>query len=209
MATPDTVQKLIKLGFEVRFSRRQRRRRLDDAAYAEAGASIVEGADALWSARHRLEGARTETDPADGTDECSRLREGGWSLLIQPATSGPLIERLAARKATVIALDQIPRISRAQKMDVLSSMANIAGYRAVIEAANHFGSFFSGQITAAGAYDRRRCRHRCGCRRPRGHRCRSGSGCRGSRSTSAGCQGAGRELGGTLPRAGVPCRRVG
>ena len=152
-ATPDTVQKLIKLGFEVAVqSGAGEGAKLDDAAYAEAGASIVQGADALWSGSDIVLKVRApETDPADGTDECSRLREGGWLIsLIQPATSGPLIERLAARKATVIALDQIPRISRAQKMDVLSSMANIAGYRAVIEAANHFGSFFSGQITAAG-----------------------------------------------------------
>jgi len=152
-ATPDTVQKLIKLGFEVSVqSGAGEGAKLDDAAYAEAGATIVEGADALWSGADIVLKVRSpETDPADGTDECARLREGGWLIsLIQPATSGPLIERLAARKSTVIALDQIPRISRAQKMDVLSSMANIAGYRAVIEAANHFGSFFSGQITAAG-----------------------------------------------------------
>ncbi len=152
-ATPDTVQKLIKLGFEVAVqSGAGEGAKLDDAAYEAAGASIVEGAQALWGGSDIVLKVRSpETDPADGTDECARLREGGWLIsLIQPATSGPLIERLAARKATVIALDQIPRISRAQKMDVLSSMANIAGYRAVIEAANHFGSFFSGQITAAG-----------------------------------------------------------
>ena len=69
---------------------------------------------------------------------------------IWPAQNPELLERLAARKATVLAMDAVPRITRAQKLDALSSMANIAGYRAVIEAAHHFGRFFTGQITAAG-----------------------------------------------------------
>jgi NAD(P) transhydrogenase subunit alpha len=152
-ATPDTVGKLIKLGFEVSVQAGAGEgAKLTDDAYAEAGATVVSDVHALWAESDIVIKVRSpETDPADGTDECERLREGGWLIsMIQPATNGPLVERLAARKGTVIALDQIPRISRAQKMDVLSSMANIAGYRAVIEAANHFGSFFSGQITAAG-----------------------------------------------------------
>jgi len=152
-ATPDTVGKLIKLGFEVSIqSGAGEGAKLADAAYAEAGAEVVQDVNALWAESDIIIKVRSpETDPADGTDECERLREGGWLIsMIQPATNGPLVERLAARKSTVIALDQIPRISRAQKMDVLSSMANIAGYRAIIEAANHFGSFFAGQITAAG-----------------------------------------------------------
>ena len=152
-ATPDTVGKLIKLGFEVSVqSGAGEEAKLSDEAYEKAGATLVPDVQDLWSQSDIVLKVRApETDPADGSDECERLREGGWLIsLVQPATNGPLVERLAARKATVIALDQIPRISRAQKMDVLSSMANIAGYRAVIEAANHFGSFFSGQITAAG-----------------------------------------------------------
>ncbi len=152
-ATPDTVGKLIKLGFDVSVqSGAGEGAKLSDDAYADAGADLVEDVLDLWSKSDIVLKVRApETDPADGSDECDRLREGGWLIsLIQPATNGPLVERLATRKGTVIALDQIPRISRAQKMDVLSSMANIAGYRAVIEAANHFGSFFSGQITAAG-----------------------------------------------------------
>jgi len=152
-ATPDTVRKLIKLGFDVSVQAGAGEgAKLEDDLYAQAGATIVDDVNALWSDTDIILKVRgPETDPADGVDECERLRDGGWLIsLIQPATNGPLIERLASRKATVIALDQIPRISRAQKMDVLSSMANIAGYRAVIEAANHFGSFFSGQITAAG-----------------------------------------------------------
>jgi NAD(P) transhydrogenase subunit alpha len=152
-ATPDTVGKLMKLGLEVSVQAGAGAgAKLADALYAAAGATIVEDASSLWADVDIVLKVRApETDPADGTDECTRLREGGWLIsMIQPGTNGPLVERLATRKATVIALDQIPRISRAQKMDVLSSMANIAGYRAVIEAANHFGSFFSGQITAAG-----------------------------------------------------------
>ena len=152
-ATPDTVGKLIKLGFDVSVqSGAGEGAKLSDDAYAEAGATMVDDVATLWAESDIVLKVRApETDPADGTDECERLREGGWLIsMIQPATNGPLVERLSARKGTVIALDQIPRISRAQKMDVLSSMANIAGYRAVIEAANHFGSFFSGQITAAG-----------------------------------------------------------
>ena len=152
-ATPDTVGKLIALGFDVSVQAGAGEgAKLGDSAYRDAGATIVDDAQGLWAESDIVLKVRApETDPADGTDECDRLREGGWLIsMVQPATNGPLVERLAARKATLIALDQIPRISRAQKMDVLSSMANIAGYRAVIEAANHFGSFFAGQITAAG-----------------------------------------------------------
>jgi NAD(P) transhydrogenase subunit alpha len=152
-ATPDTVGKLMALGFEVSVqSGAGEGAKLEDSAYRDAGATIVDDVNELWADSDIVLKVRApETDPADGTDECERLREGGWLIsMVQPATNGPLVERLAARKATLIALDQIPRISRAQKMDVLSSMANIAGYRAVIEAANHFGSFFAGQITAAG-----------------------------------------------------------
>src|SRR5438046_8519686 len=79
------------------------------------------------------------------------MREGGTLVsFIWPAQNPELLQQLAARKATVLAMDSVPRISRAQKLDALSSMANIGGYRAVIEAAHHFGRFFTGQITAAG-----------------------------------------------------------
>jgi NAD(P) transhydrogenase subunit alpha len=152
-ATPDTVKKLIRLGFEVAVQAGAGEgARLSDSAFAEAGAEIIDGATALWAQSELILKVRApETDSADGSQETDRLNEGGWLIcLVQPHTNGPLIQRMARRRATLIALDQIPRISRAQKMDVLSSMANIAGYRAVIEAANHFGSFFGGQITAAG-----------------------------------------------------------
>src|SRR4029079_492376 len=87
----------------------------------------------------------------DGACEADQMREGGTLIsYIQPAENPVLVDKLAARHLTVLAMDQVPRISRAQKMDALSSMANISGYRAVIEAANRFGSFFTGQFTAAG-----------------------------------------------------------
>jgi len=151
--TPDTVTKLIKMGFEVSVqSGAGHGSHLDDAAYEAAGATIEATADALWAASDLVLKIRPpQTCPETSVDEVQRLKEGGWLIcLVQPATNGPLIERMAEKKSTLLALDQIPRISRAQKMDVLSSMANIAGYRAVIEAANHFSGFFSGQITAAG-----------------------------------------------------------
>jgi NAD(P) transhydrogenase subunit alpha len=152
-ATPDTTRKLIKLGFEVLIQAGAgEQASLNDEAYVEAGATIVKGADEVWSQADIVLKVRPpEEDPEAGLHEVDRMREGGFLVsLIFPSQAEALIERLAERKASAIAIDQIPRISRAQKMDVLSSMANIAGYRAVIEAANHFGSFFGGQITAAG-----------------------------------------------------------
>jgi NAD(P) transhydrogenase subunit alpha len=145
-ATPDTVRKLIKLGFEVAVEAGAGvSASLPDGLFAEAGATIV-GADAIWAEAELVLKVRPPS-----IAEVGCIPEGASLIsLFYPAQNGDLIEALAARKITVVALDQVPRISRAQKMDVLSSMANIAGYRAVIEAANHFGSFFGGQITAAG-----------------------------------------------------------
>jgi H+-translocating NAD(P) transhydrogenase subunit alpha len=95
-----------------------------------------------------------EHNAALNTDEADLLKEGGWLVgFIWPAQNREMLDRLAARKATVFGMDCVPRITRAQKMDTLSAMANIAGYRAVIEAANHFPRFFTGQITAAGRID--------------------------------------------------------
>ena len=152
-ATPDSTRRLIKLGFEVLIeSQAGLEARFTDAAYVEAGATIVPDARALWSAADLVLKVRPPTDhPTLGVHEAELLREGGRLIcLIFPAQNAGLLDRLAARRATVLALDAVPRISRAQKMDVLSSMANIAGYRAIIEAANHYGGFFTGQITAAG-----------------------------------------------------------
>ena len=108
------------------------------------GCELVDRATA-WAADIVAEG------PAAGDAEVAQLREGGCLIsFLYPAQNATLVAALAARKVTALAMDQVPRISRAQKMDALSSMANISGYRAVIEAANRFRSFFTGQFTAAG-----------------------------------------------------------
>jgi NAD(P) transhydrogenase subunit alpha len=145
--TPQTVAKLIKMGFEVSLQAGAGLgAHLADADFEAVGASISADANTLWAEADLVLKVR----PPD-TTETERLRKDQWLIcLVQPATNGDLIKRIAARGATLLALDQIPRISRAQKMDVLSSMANIAGYRAVIEAANEYGGFFGGQMTAAG-----------------------------------------------------------
>jgi H+-translocating NAD(P) transhydrogenase subunit alpha len=152
-ATPDTVSRLLKLGFEVQVeSHAGAGASFKDADYAALGASIVSGARELWEGSELiLKVQPPELNAELGVHEAELLREGGMLVsFIWPAKNGELVERLAARRATVIAMDQVPRITRAQKMDALSSMANIAGYRAVIEAASFYGRFFTGQMTAAG-----------------------------------------------------------
>ncbi len=144
-ASPQVVAKWVKGGWEVVVERGAGViASYPDAQYQDAGATLVERADA-WSADIVLKLRPPQLDEVD------QLREGGTLIsYLYPAENAELVDKLAARKVTVLAMDQVPRISRAQKMDALSSMANIAGYRAVIEAANRFGSFFTGQITAAG-----------------------------------------------------------
>jgi NAD(P) transhydrogenase subunit alpha len=144
---PDVVQKLVKLGFSVAVeSGAGAAASIDDDAYRAAGASVVPDAASLWSGADIVFKVRAPT-----RDEVNLLREGGTLVsFIWPAQNPELLQALAARKATVLAMDSVPRISRAQKLDALSSMANIGGYRAVIEAAHEFGRFFTGQITAAG-----------------------------------------------------------
>jgi NAD(P) transhydrogenase subunit alpha len=152
-ATPDTVARLAKLGFEVSVGAGAGAgSSMSDAAYEAAGARIVRSAPALWQEADLVLKVRPpEHDPELGKHEVDLLRTGATLIsFIWPATNGELLERLAARKANVLAMDQVPRVSRAQKMDALSSMANIAGYRAIIEAASFFGRFFTGQMTAAG-----------------------------------------------------------
>lgn len=146
-ATPDTAKKLQKLGFEVIIqSGAGNAANFPDDEYQAVDCSIVPDAATLWSQADIVLKVR-----APQPEETDFVREGQTIIsFIWPAQNPELIEKLAARKATVLAMDAIPRISRAQKMDALSSMANIAGYRAVIEAANHFDRFFTGQITAAG-----------------------------------------------------------
>ena len=141
--TPDTVKKLSKLGFQVVVERGAgRAASFPDDAYAAEGATLVDDA---WNAD-----VVVKINPPT-PDEVARLRQGGTILsLVFPGQNAALVQALAARGATSIGMDLVPRISRAQSMDVLSSMANIAGYRAIIEAAEHFGRFFGAQMTAAG-----------------------------------------------------------
>jgi NAD(P) transhydrogenase subunit alpha len=144
---PEVVEKLIKLGFPVAVeSGAGDAANCSDDAYRHAGAEVVGGAAALWAKSDIVFKVR-----APSAGEIGMMREGTTLVsFIWPAQNPELMQQLAARKATVLAMDSVPRISRAQKLDALSSMANIAGYRAVIEAAHHFGRFFTGQITAAG-----------------------------------------------------------
>ena len=144
-ATPATVAKLIGLGYRVVVeSGAGTRAEFADASYTESGAELVDG-DTAWSSDVVMKVAV----PTEA--EVGRLRSGATLVsLLAPAQNERLLTLLTERGVTALAMDAVPRISRAQSMDVLSSMANIAGYRAVIEAAHHFGRFFTGQVTAAG-----------------------------------------------------------
>ena len=145
---PEVVQKLIKLGFAVSVEAGAGdAANVSDDAYRAAGASIAEGAAALWAESDIVFKVRGPT-----SDEVALMHEGGTLIsFIWPAQNPELMQQLAAKKVTVLAIDSLPRmLSRAQKMDALTSMAGVTGYRAVIEAANAFGRFFNGQITAAG-----------------------------------------------------------
>jgi NAD(P) transhydrogenase subunit alpha len=144
-ATPATVEQLVKLGYDVVVeSGCGELASFTDEAYADAGATVGSGDDA-WSTDVVLK------VNAPTTEEIGRLLDGATLVsLIAPAQNEDLLAELSQRNLTALAMDAVPRISRAQSMDVLSSMANIAGYRAVIESAHEFGRFFTGQITAAG-----------------------------------------------------------
>ncbi len=145
---PEVVEKLIKLGFKVAVeSGAGDAANCSDDTYRAAGAQIIEGAANLWAASDIVFKVAVPT-----SEEVGLLREGGTLIgFIWPAQNPELMQQLAAKKATVLAIDSLPRtLSRAQKMDALTSQAGVAGYRAVIEAANAFGRFFNGQITAAG-----------------------------------------------------------
>lgn len=151
--TPEVAQQLQKLGFQVAIeSGAGASASYSDDAYREAGVEVLSDPKEVWSSSDIVFKVRApEQHPTLGVDEVELLEEGKILVsFIWPAQSEELMKRLAARKGTVIAMDSVPRISRAQKLDALSSMANIAGYRAVVEAAQHFGRFFTGQITAAG-----------------------------------------------------------
>ena len=145
--TPDSARELQKLGHECLIeSGAGAAAGFSDAAYEGAGVEVVKTAAALFKAADIVAKVRPPTET-----EVKRLREGQTLIsFFYPGANAELMDKAAARGATVIAMDMVPRISRAQKMDALSSMANIAGYRAVIEAGNNFGRFFTGQVTAAG-----------------------------------------------------------
>lgn len=151
--TPDVAEKIQKLGFSVCVeSGAGEGANISDEAYREAGVEIVADAKTLWDSSDLVMKVRPpEKHPELAIDETELLPEGGKLIsFIWPAQNKELMDKLAAKKATVLGMESVPRISRAQKLDALSSMANIAGYRAVVEASQHFGRFFTGQITAAG-----------------------------------------------------------
>lgn len=151
--TPAETQKLIKLGYEVAVEASAGMESgFSDAEFESAGAQIIPNADTLWSESDLICKVRApETHPGHGTHEADWLRPGKSLIsFIWPGQNPDLMEKMSASGASVLAMDSVPRISRAQKMDALSSMTNISGYRAVIEASQHFGRFFTGQFTAAG-----------------------------------------------------------
>ena len=155
-ATPQTILRLKKLGFDVQVeSHAGHGINSIDSEYRSAGATIIESAKELWATSEVILKVRPpEQNTTLGVHEADLMREGGWLIgFIWPAQNRETLDLLAKRKATVFGMDCVPRITRAQKMDTLSAMANIAGYRAIIEAANNFPRFFGGQITAAGRID--------------------------------------------------------
>ena len=151
--TPDVAKQLIKLGFEIVIEAGAgSEAHYSDASYVEAGVTVVKNAQEIWTESDIILKVRgPELNPELNTEEVDLLKENQiYISFLWPAQNPDLLKKLADKKVTAMAMDMIPRISRAQKMDALSSMANLAGYRAVIEAAQHFGRFFTGQITAAG-----------------------------------------------------------
>lgn len=144
-ATPNSVRQLIKLGFDVMVeSGAGDKASFTDELYQEAGAAVGDST-AVWQSQliYKIN--------APNDEEISRIQPGATlASFLYPAQNPQLVEKLSAKDINVLAMDMVPRISRAQALDALSSMANIGGYRAVVEAAHEFGRFFTGQITAAG-----------------------------------------------------------
>jgi NAD(P) transhydrogenase subunit alpha len=151
-AGPRTVDKLVSSGFEVLVEAGAgTAASFLDEQYRQAGATLVENTREVWQNADIMLKLHAPMEHAELGHEADLLRPGMTLIsFIYPAENPELIARLAEREVTVLGMDCIPRITRAQKVDALSSMGNIAGYRAVVEAANHFGSFFTGQFTAAG-----------------------------------------------------------
>ncbi|WP_434998693.1 Re/Si-specific NAD(P)(+) transhydrogenase subunit alpha [Vibrio scophthalmi] len=150
-ASPKSVEQLIKLGFDVVVeSQAGALASFDNVAFETAGAKVVSTEEA-WSSDIIFKVNAPIADADNGVDEFALLKEGSTLVsFIWPAQNAELMEKLSSKNINVMAMDAVPRISRAQALDALSSMANIAGYRAVVEAAHEFGRFFTGQITAAG-----------------------------------------------------------
>lgn len=151
--TPEVAKQLIKLGYEVAIEAGAgSAAHFSDASYVEAGVTVVKNAKEIWSESDIILKVRgPELNPDLNIEEVDLLKENQiYISFLWPAQNPELLKKLADKKVTAMAMDMVPRISRAQKMDALSSMANIAGYRAVVEAAQHFSRFFTGQITAAG-----------------------------------------------------------
>jgi len=145
--TPDVAAQLIKLGFSVAVeSEAGTAASYSDKAYEAAGCEMVASAADLWARSDLILKVR-----APESEEAGLLRSDQTLItFLAPGQNPELLAQLTASGGTAMSMDSVPRISRAQKMDALSSMANIAGYRAIVEAAQHFGRFFTGQITAAG-----------------------------------------------------------
>ncbi len=145
--TPESAGRLKKLGYDCLVEKGAGlAASFTDQAYKDAGVEVVDSAEALWQQADIIVKVR---EPSN--EEIESAPEGKTLIsFVWPANNEDLLEKMKARNMSVLAMDMVPRISRAQKMDALSSMANIAGYRAVIEAGNNFGRFFMGQMTAAG-----------------------------------------------------------
>jgi NAD(P) transhydrogenase subunit alpha len=151
--TPEAAAQIMKLGFSVSIeSGAGLGANISDEAYKEVGVEVIVDTQALWKQSNIIMKVRAPEHNLElNMDETDLLSSGSFLIsFIWPAQNDALMQKLAAKQITVLAMDSVPRMSRAQKLDALSSMANIAGYRAIIEAAQHFGRFFTGQITAAG-----------------------------------------------------------
>ena len=145
--TPDVASLLIKLGYSVAVEKDAgAAAKFSNSAYEEAGCEVLASADAVWEQSDIIFKVRAPEGGEEG-----RLRADQTLIsFLAPGQNPELLRQLTESGGTALSMDSVPRISRAQKMDALSSMANIAGYRAIVEAAQHFGRFFTGQITAAG-----------------------------------------------------------
>ena len=151
--TPEAATQIMKLGFSVSIeSGAGLNADISDEAYKEVGVEVIADTRTLWKQSNIIMKVRApEYNLELDIEEIDLLTSGACLIsFIWPAQNEALMQKLAAKQVTVLAMDSVPRMSRAQKLDALSSMANIAGYRAIIEAAQHFGRFFTGQITAAG-----------------------------------------------------------